>query len=332
MNITQHIEKFLRKNHRGKPYSKIYKTVLIGGKPYSMNKQEGYEESEYLPSTIRECVIQYTNTKDNVIVLFKDFVQFLSDNGVAVPEIQFPPVPVSNTFERLIFIAKYLQRESSRISDLPDILWVSDRQIEADLSRLRGLVDPIQVCGKTFSIPDTKRQNGRITFQSTAHPIFLAENLTQILVMLKGLKTMSENPLYRSYAEASAREIWDQLSDYAKERLRFVLGELLPEDYEWYEALSEDREDYHFHTESKISQIHNEGTGVLLECIKNEKPFCIEYQGDDRVHLYKDCIMEKGSYSPSRQGITVNCPEGKKFIQFDRVLRSAYSVEELASN
>ena len=125
-----------------------------------------------------------------------------------VPEIDFPPIPVSNTFERLMFIAKYLQGKDSKISDLPDILWVSNRQIETDLSRLRGLDDPIQVCGKKFYIPDTEREDGRITFQSTAHPVFLAENLTQILIMLKGLKAMAENPMFRPYAESSAKEIW----------------------------------------------------------------------------------------------------------------------------
>lgn len=60
MNITQYVERFLRKDHRSKPYSKKYKTVLAGGKLYSMNMQNGYEESEYLLTTIKECVVQYT--------------------------------------------------------------------------------------------------------------------------------------------------------------------------------------------------------------------------------------------------------------------------------
>ena len=332
MNISEYITKFVKKNHRYKSYSKIYKNVLLGGKLYSLNVRKGYEESEYLPVNIKKCVMKYTSTKDTAIDLFKDFVQFLSDNGVEVPPVNFPPIPVSNTFERLLFIAKYLQNEDNKISELHKILWVSERQIEEDLSRLRGMVDPIQVCGKKFYIPEseTSRKDGRIYFQSTAHPIFLAENLTQVMVMLKGLKEMAANPLYKPYAEASAREIWAQLSTYAKERLHFILGELLPEEYEWYEALSMEDDDHHFPSERDISKPRNSGADVLLDCMKNGKQFCIEYKDDDGVHLYKDCLMEERSYGNG--GIVVNCSAGRVRIQFDKVIRSAYTVEELVAN
>ena len=88
--------------------------------PYSLNSQGGYEESEYLPLNIKECVQKYTSTKDTAIELFKDLVTYLENKGVDIPEIKWPPVPVSNTFERLMFIAKYLQEKENRISDLTD--------------------------------------------------------------------------------------------------------------------------------------------------------------------------------------------------------------------
>ena len=103
-----------------------------------------------------------------------------------------------------MFIAKYLQDKEHRISELPDILWVNSRTIEEDLSRLRGINDPIQVCGKKFYISDTVRQDGRISFQSTAHPIFLAENLTQVLILLKGLRE-----IYAGYVAESNQKAKD---------------------------------------------------------------------------------------------------------------------------
>ena len=111
MDISRHIEEFARKNHRYKPYSKICRKMLLGGMPYSLNSQKGYEESEYLPYNIRSCVQAYASTKDTAIELFKDLVLYLEAEGVDVPQIDFPPIPVSNTFERLMFIAKYLQDE-----------------------------------------------------------------------------------------------------------------------------------------------------------------------------------------------------------------------------
>ena len=332
MNISTYITEFAKKNHRYKPYSKIYKTMLTGSKPYSMSSQTGYEESEYLPLTIKSCVQAYMGSKDTAIELFKDFVSFLKGKGVDVPPVLFPPVPVSNTFERLMFIAKYLQGEDGRISNLHDILWVSERQIETDLGRLRGMDDPIQICGRKFFIPDTERRDGRIRFQSTAHPLFLAEDLTQILVMLKGLKEMSTDPLYRPYAEETAAEIWEQLSDYAKERIRFVMQELMPEDFAWYESLQTPQDSNRFRTEETVSRIHNHGAGVMLDCIKNGKSFCVEYQEKECVRLYKDCVMEEGGYhADNKPGIVVNCSAGRVRLLVDNVIRSAYTVEELAA-
>ena len=306
--------------------------MLAGGMPYSLDSQEGYEESEYLPYNIRCCVQAYTSTKDTAIELFKDLVLYLEAEGVEVPQINFPPVPVSNTFERLMFIARYLQEKENHISELANILWVNPRTIEDDLSRLRGIKDPIQVCGKKFYIPATVRKDGRLTFQSTAHPVFLAENLTQILIILKGLKEMSENPLFRPYAMQSAREIWEQLSKYAKDRICCVLRDLLPEDYGWYESLSAKNDENHFHSEEEVSRNIEVRANVVLDCIKNGKSFCVEYQDEDGVHFFKDCVMEKGSYLSDEQGIMVNCSEGRVRLHLDKIIRSTYTVEELVSD
>ena len=333
MDITNLIDEFVKKNqrNRNKVYFKICRNVLLGSRPYSLNSRSGFTESEYLPDNIKESVTIYSSNKDTAIAMYRDFLAFLERKGIDVPDVSFPPIPVSSSFERLMFIAKYLQDQNNRISQLPELLWVSPRTVEEDLRRLRGYDDPIQVCGKKFCIPDADRQGGSIQFPSTAHPLFLAENLTQILVMLKGLKKMSEDLLYEPYALQSGWEIWDQLSPYAKNRIRYVLKELLPEDYSWYEILDAESDEYHFHSEESCSQIHNEGAHVILNCIKNGKSFCVEYDDEGKVRLYKDCVMEPGSYRANPGSIIVSCKEGLVKLQFDHIIRSAYTVEELAA-
>lgn len=71
---------------------------------------------------------------------------------------------------------------------------------------------------------DVDRRRGSVTFPSTVHPLFLTFNLTQIIAMLEGLKKMSEDMVYKNYAEVSAKMIWSQLSDYAKRRV-FTVSE-----------------------------------------------------------------------------------------------------------
>lgn len=333
MDISSLIEDFVTRNqhNRNKTYGRICKAVLLGNRPYSLNSQPGFSESEYLPANIRASVTAYSSNKDTAIAMYRDLLAFLRQKGVKVPDLSFPPIPVSSSFERLMFIAKYLQDKNNRIAELPDLLWVSPRSVEEDLRRLRGYEDPVQVCGRKFCIPDTDRTGGTIQFPSTAHPLFLAENLTQVLVMLKGLKKMSEDPLYAPYALQTGREIWDQLSPYAKDRIRFVLKDLLPEDWAWYESLAAEREENHFHSEEYCSQIENKGANVILNCLKNGRPFCVEYEDRGKVRLYRDCVMEPGSYRGDQRSFTVTCAEGKISLQLDHVIRSAYTAEELAA-
>ena len=334
MNIEKLILDFVKRTKRRKsaPYHKICEALLTGGRPYSLNAQPGYWESEYLPSNIRSSVMAYSSNKDTAIALYRDLTAFLAEKGAAVPPIEFPPIPVSNTFERLMFIAKYLQDEDHRISDLSKKLWISERTIEEDMKRLRDDVDPIQVCGKKFFIPDTERRDGGIRFASTAHPIFLAETLTQVLVMLKGLRVMAEDPLYAPYALQTGSEIWNQLSAYAKDRIRFVLQDLMPEDLSWYEKLAKSNDDHYFHTETACSQIYNTGSHVILDCMKNRKSFCVEYEEDGKISVYSDCRMERNTFSDNPPGMIVNCSGGRIRLLLDHVIRSAYTMEELAAN
>ena len=120
MNIENLIHDFVKLNRRRRsvPYHKICTTLLTGSRPYSLNSQPGYWESEYLPSNIRNSVMTYSSNKDTAIALYRNLIVFLAGKGVSVPPIAFPPIPISNTFERLMFIAKYLQDENNRISDL----------------------------------------------------------------------------------------------------------------------------------------------------------------------------------------------------------------------
>lgn len=328
MDITPFFEDFIKKS-KNKPYKKICRSLLLGGKSYSLNSKAGFEKSENLGGLIKECVTEYTHDKDSAISMFKAFVLYLQRNGVDV-QVDFPPIPVSNTFERLMFIAKYLQDSSHFITDLPDLLWVSSRTVEEDLRRLRGQIDPIQVCGKEFHITDTVREDGRLYFLSTAHPLFLAENLTQVLIMLKGLKEMSANPLYEQYAMQTASDIWMQLSDYAKERIHFVLSDLLPDDYAWYASL-EKPVITGFYTEEMCSRVGNTGVSVMLDCMKNQKDFCVEYETEDGTVFYKGCQFIEQSYKAAPASIDVECSKGRVTLLFDKVIRSAYTAEELTA-
>ncbi len=328
MRIDIFFDEFINTKFRmEKDLRKTAKELLTGSKPCDLPAMSSYQDSDCLGVNIRESVRMLPRGKETAIEVYRRFVAFLQEKGVEV-SVDFPPIPIENSFERLMFIAKYLQDEDAKISDLPDILWVSERTIDDDLLRLRGEKDPIQVCGRSFFIPESDRSKGRLRSASTAHPLFLTENLTQVIIMLKGLRAMSENPLYARYAEATAADIWQQLSDYAKKRIHYVLGELMPEDLGWYESLEPCGDSFSSETQCSVSG------NVWLDCMKNDKPFFAEYQEDNKTVFYKNCRFVPGSYRATNTGIVFNveCDDGLRTIESDRIIRSAYTIEELLAD
>lgn len=321
MDVTSLIIEYA--NKRNYRYgSKTIKNLLTDGANSLLN-QDGFNgESEYLPQAIRGCVRSYSRDKATAIEICRGLIAFLESKCVAV-DLQFPTIDVGNDFERLMFIAKYLQDPRHKISDLEDRLWMSPRTIDEDLKKLRGRhEDSIQICGRVFKIEDLERSRGEVHFPSTAHPLFLTPNLTQVLVTLKGLKAMSKDPIYTEYARLAAADIWEQLSDYAKTRIHDVLSELLPEDLSWYEGLQKEDDEY-FYSEKRCSPAGN----VFLDCIKNDKSFCVEYAGDDGVCFYNNCKFVPRSMGDGCFDVTSD--QGTVCLHFDKILRSAYSAEEM---
>lgn len=327
MNISSYIEEFAKKKHY---YglscdAKTVHNLIIGDAEYSLKSQRNYSNSEFLASNIENSVRRYTRDKDIAIKIYKVLCEFLETKGINVTAAKncFPKILLSNSFERLMFISKFLQDPNNKVSDLFGVLWVSERTINSDLAKLKGSDnDPIQVCGKRFVIDDLERERDVVSFSSTAHPLFLTPNLTQVLVILKGLKAMSDDPLYKEYARLIAIDIWEQLSDYAKSRISFVLSELLPEDLSWYYSLKKEDEDS-FYSEYRCSPNGN----VLIDCIKNGKTFCVEYNGTEGICLYKDCIFIPRSNQDG--SFEVDCNHGKVKLFYEKILKSAYTIEEL---
>lgn len=327
MLIERAIEEFLKSNNKYMGYDEtMVDNLLQVSKKYSLLSLygPGEIEVEFLKKGIKESVKAYSSYKDNAIGIYKKFLGFLDKEYDINVDIAFPPIPVSISFERIMYIAKYLQNPEHKVKDLADILWVSERTVLDDIAKLKGNTDdPLQVCGKKFIIEDIKRRNGKVTMASTAHPIFLTGNLTQVIVTLKGLKSMSQDSAYSAYAIEMAKSIWTQLSDYAKERIIYVTSEMLPDEVEWYLSLG-DKDENSFHSEYMCS--NTDGAGHVIDCLKNRKACCIEYQQDDNtVVFYEDCKV----YDYDGNTIKVSCKGEKVELLSDKVLRSGYTIEEL---
>ena len=296
----------------------------MGNNTYSLLYYLGKEASkvkfdpDVYTCAVQDSVMSYKKNKQNAIDIYLLLTSYINKATGMKISLDTPPVDISNMLERRLYIAKRLQDPEISIDDLHEELWVGQDTIDDDLKALRGQsYDSIKVCGKPFILDDTRRSKGHVYFSSTAHPIFLACNLSQVLITLKGLKTMSEDSRYAGNAIATAREIWRQLSPYAKKRIPYVLENLMDEDPKWYLKL--DEEGSVFTTEQKASVL---GRSTVLDCLKNEKPCSICYDSDDGPEILADVRISRFD------GKSVIL-ENERRLELDRILGSAYRKEDL---
>jgi hypothetical protein len=133
---------------------------------------------------------------------------------------------------------------------------------------------------------------------------------------------MSQNSAFKVYAEEMARSIWTQLSDYAKNRILYVMENLIPDELEWYKNLNIEKDDS-FYNEIRCSS--TEGAGCVLDCLKNGKECFVEYQEIEKTTFYENCKILK--YLDDK--IRIEC-KGKLFdLEISKILRSSYTLEEL---
>lgn len=290
---------------------------------YTVRGDYLYDAEEYA-AVVKDVVSRYTSNKDALIDVLKAYNGYLEhEHGLEI-KIDYPPIPISNTFERLMFIAKFLQDRNHKISELPDLLWQSSRTIEGDLAKLQGRDgDALQVCGREFIVDEMSRSRGRMDFGSTVHPFFLTCNLTQVIVTLEGLKEMCKKPEYKGYALPMAQSIWEQLSDYGKERIYFVTENLLNQEVSWYKTL-DGKDSHSFHTERECSQM---GEHVLIDCLKNgEKRTCVIEYGDA---THKEFLEEVSIIELLEEGWKVSVAGKEQILDREKIIRCSYHKENM---
>lgn len=247
-----------------------------------------------IPAAIEDSVTSYVKDHNTAIDIYKKYVAFLEkDYGVAL-DVDFPPT-FNSQFDRQMYIVKSIHQRKYQAADMADELWLSDRTISGDLQELE---DGITILGQKLKIykQDLIYRNAGL---NTVHPIFLAANLTQIVVLLRGLEQQAQDPVYHEYAVRLAANIWSELSDYGRSRIMTV-SEQLNLNIAWFDMLEEKRNEGLYSTEAHCSD--NDGVGNVLDFLKNGKRCTIEILHQNGTEILEDCLIK--SYSSGNQ-ITV---------------------------
>lgn len=251
VNMLETANEFLEKNQRGfrldgKPinksrikdafecltkYEKEEKKFLKQSKPnkYNTGINNKYIDKVVDSVQIREDLIERLKSKKDKKrdhYIYSKYIKFLNkDKGMSIEKLP----RYYTELERRLEIIKRIHKgcNASDISDMAYELMLDESNIHRDLRIISD--GEMSVMGQRVKVEYRKQndENGEEYILSTAHPLFLVQNLEQIIALLNGLKYSYEIYGYKEYARETAVSIWMQLSDYATNR---ILNELPKEE------------------------------------------------------------------------------------------------------
>lgn len=309
VTFGQTIEEFIQSKFQNSKDCKIENgsisnIVYKGKKLKKLDLDKVFEniKSEYLTEKITELEpneirlnimesIQNKTSKDRAYYVYSEYINYMNDKYFKdkPKQQQIEELPsYYSELERRLLIAKKMHSEFN-INDIAREFLVSERTIEKDLEVLNN--GEVKVLNQKLKVKYEKRNGERIELKSKAHPLFLVENLTQVVAMLNGLLYVAKRDYgYSQYAKETAVSIWMQLSDDAKDRIQNVLVKDLSLDEEWYDEISKLSEREINKSMFKIEEQFLENRH--LDILKNGKPCHIEYIDDDGniVNQYVDRI------------------------------------------
>ena len=244
------------------------------------------------PNEIREDIIQSIlnkNNKDAAHEVYSKYIDYMNANyfkgeskGLQIEELP----SYYSELERRLLIAKKMHEEFN-IEDVAKEFLVSERTIKKDLSALQN--GEIEVLNQKLQV-EYQKDGEHIQLKSKAHPLFLVENLTQVIAILNGFSYARRDYGYHEYAKETAVSIWMQLSDDAKNRIQNVLVDKLNLNKSWYDEISREAErEYMFKKEEDFL------SDRYLDICKNGKNCIIQYQDDNGeiIDQYVDEIISK---------------------------------------
>ncbi len=288
--MTGYIEDFLKNKS---PAERKYIRKLL------LERKEGFivkwkDEEGDISEAVKGTVISDTGGKTETLRRMKDFIAFLENKKGFQCEISWPPIDdIGNRYERLVFIMRELQTDDwkSRSFEknvsvyLSELLWVNERTIEDDISYIMPPIDKSvsrDFMRQSFTINGMTRSKGFIHFASTAHPFFLIENLTSVLVMIEALLEKAVQLPFREQSMTTVQRVWKQLTPYARDRIGGLLEDYYPaesEELKLFHKMKDviDTEVNYFEQEKSN---HKEPVSYLLDAVKQEIPCRVEYAVD----------------------------------------------------
>ncbi|MGM9535768.1 MAG: hypothetical protein ACI3VR_10965 [Intestinibacter sp.] len=273
----------------------VKEIVFKGFEDETLDLEIKYTDVKQIREDIIDVIIKEKNSKEKFRLVYSEYIKFMNktyfyNQHVSKKIKQIPPY--YSALERRILIAKKMH-SNFNLHKIAREFFVSDRMIQEDLAILKK--GDMTFLNRKLEVQYESRYRENVKMKSKAHPLFLVENLTQIIAMLNGLSYVSKESIesgkdseYKEYAEETAISIWMQLSDDAKSTILDERVDELNLDKEWYNRISETAE-LEIQNSKPIFKIEEDfSEDIYLDVLKNRKPCTIKYKDDYGKQIKKD--------------------------------------------
>lgn len=299
------LDGFMKQSHHYENYNGEDVEGFLGKGPETLRGQEEIEpiltrniiattRKEILNVQIQEGIENYIKGKKG----FKDKVDFrkIANNlvdylngyyGFEIDLTNLNSLPFGSREERCVYLLRNTERrlqgeadEDNGLRTIAEELGCTPRALQKDLKHMTE--QGFKLLGVNIELVDNREK--LLNMDSTPHPIILMENISQLVVMLEGLRQMSSIKGYKEYAKLTALSIWGQLTDYARSKVKkavvlFSEEKDIAQIKDWYRRL-ESEEKYRTRFISEIEMSDKSIETKLMYLGKSEERFDISYKAD----------------------------------------------------
>ncbi|MGN1033027.1 MAG: hypothetical protein ACI4PU_06155 [Intestinibacter sp.] len=296
----------------------VNEILFKGFEDETLDLEIKYTDAKQIREDIIDVIIKEKNSKEKFRLVYSEYIKFMNKTyfyNQHVSKRIKPIPPYYSALERRILIAKKMHSNFD-LHKIAREFFVSDRMIQEDLAILKK--GDMTFLNRKLKVQYESRYRENVKMKSKAHPLFLVENLTQIIAMLNGLSYVSKESIesgkdseYKEYAEETAISIWMQLSDDAKSTILNERVDELNLDKEWYNKISEAAEleiqKLEIQNSRSIFKIEEDfSEDVYLYVLKDRKPCTIEYKDDCGKQIKKDFDRIEQIDKYTIEGINLN--------------------------
>ncbi len=334
--IRAMIEEFYGRRYSNKQTFKLIK----GNEVYSLFSQEEIvsileknviktTQKDILNQQIKEAFeesfkkIRRFNDKVFAKIFYSDLADFLNQQYSFTINMDFlNDILIGSPEERALYLLRETERmntygETSTLTEIAAKLGCSRRSLEKDVQKITE--QGFKLLGLSIQLVD--ESNSVLKMESTPHPIVMMQNITQIMIMLEGLRAMEGINAYRNYAQHTAITIWNQLTEYTQNSILDALERINEESdnfIEWYLNLGHES-NYHQRFLSEMKGSEGNISSQMMYLGKNQKTFNLTYADKaGNTQNLDECIIERLHINGSR--IRIRNPEMKIEIDEEDIL------------